>query len=132
MKTAARRGLRTTTILVAMVVGVVAIILCCCILLFLDRYRGAMVQSARTSTAQAVSQVSNTVGSYLQDMEQAMELVEQAMAEEPDDRDRLLSAFLTLPPRRGGHHQLLGDRGAAGLLVPGPGAPGGHPPEPLL
>ena len=81
-----------------MVVGVVAIILCSCILLFLDRYRVAMVQSARTSTAQAVSQVSNTVGSYLQDMEQAMELVEQAMAEAPDDRDRLLSAFLTFRP----------------------------------
>ena len=93
-----RRGLPTTTILVAVVVSVVAIILCCCILLFLNRYRGAMVQSARTSTAQAVSQVSNTVGSYLQGMEQAMDRVEQAMAEAPDDRDRLLSAFLLFRP----------------------------------
>ena len=92
------RGLPTTTILVAVVVSVVAIILCCCILLFLNRYRGAMVQSARTSTAQAVSQVSNTVGSYLQGMEQAMDRVEQAMAEAPDDRDRLLSAFLLFRP----------------------------------
>lgn len=93
-----RRGPRTTTILVSMVVGVVAIILCSCILLFLDRYRSAMVQSARTSTAQAVSQVSNTVGSYLRDMEQAMELVERAMAAEPDSRDDLLTAFLTFRP----------------------------------
>ena len=93
-----RRGLPTTTILVAVVVSVVAIILCCCILLFLNRYRSAMVQSARTSTAQAVSQVSNTVGSYLQGMEQAMDRVEQAMAETPDDRDRLLSAFLLFRP----------------------------------
>ncbi len=92
------RGLRTTTILVAMVVGVVAIILCSCILLFLDRYRSAMVQSARTSTAQAVSQVSNTVGSYLRDMEQAMDLVEQSMTEEPASRDELLDAFLTFRP----------------------------------
>ena len=92
------RGLPTTTILVTVVVSVVAIILCCCILLFLNRYRGAMVQSARTSTAQAVSQVSNTVGSYLQGMEQAMDRVEQAMAEAPDDRDRLLSAFLLFRP----------------------------------
>ena len=81
-----------------MVVGVVAIILCSCILLFRDRYRSAMVQSARTSTAQAVSQVSNTVGSYLRDMEQAMELVERAMAAEPDSRDDLLTAFLTFRP----------------------------------
>ena len=92
------RGLPTTTILVTVVVSVVAIILCCCILLFLNRYRSAMVQSARTSTAQAVSQVSNTVGSYLQGMEQAMDRVEQAMAEAPDDRDRLLSAFLLFRP----------------------------------
>ena len=92
------RGLRTTTILVAMVVGVVAIILCSCILLFLDRYRSAMVQSARTSTAQAVSQVSDTVGSYLRDMDQAMDLVEQSMTEEPASRDELLDAFLTFRP----------------------------------
>ena len=93
-----RRGLPTTTILVAMVVGVVAVILCSCILLFLDRYRVAMVSSARTSTAQAVGQVSNTVGSYLQDMEQAMSQVERAMGETPDRRDELLSAFLTFRP----------------------------------
>ena len=68
-------GPRTTTILVSMVVGVVAIILCCCIVLFLDRYRSAMVQSARTGSAQTVSQVSSTVGNYLRDMDQAMDLV---------------------------------------------------------
>ena len=95
---ASRTGLRTTTILVSMVVGVVAIILCCCIILFLDRYRSAMVQSARTSTAQAVSQVSNTVGNYLRDMDQAMKLVEQSMLEQTDSRDELLSAFLTFRP----------------------------------
>ena len=74
-----------------MVVGVVAIILCCCIFLFLDRYRSAMVQSARTSSAQAVSQVSNTVGNYLQDMDQAMTLVKQSMLEHESDRDELLA-----------------------------------------
>ena len=93
-----RKGPHTTAILVAMVVGVVAIILCSCILLFLDRYRVAMVQSARTSTAQTVSQVSNTVGSYLGDMRQALDLVEQSMEEEPAVRDGLLTAFLTFRP----------------------------------
>ena len=81
-----------------MVVGVVAIILCCCIFLFLDRYRSAMVQSARTSSAQAVSQVSNTVGNYLQDMDQAMTLVKQSMLEHESDRDELLAAFLEFRP----------------------------------
>ena len=91
-------GLRTTTILVSMVVGVVAIILCCCILLFLDHYRSATVQNARTSSAQAVSQVSNTVSNYLRDMEQAMDLVERSMWENADERDRALEAFLTFRP----------------------------------
>lgn len=94
----ARGGVRITTILVAMVVGVVAVILCCCIFLFLDRYRNAMVQSARTTSAQAVSQVSNTVGNYLSDMNQAMALVEQSMLENEDNRNELLSAFLQFRP----------------------------------
>lgn len=81
-----------------MVAGVVSIILCCCILLFLYRYRSAMVQNARTSSAQAVSQVSNTVGNYLRDMEQAMGLVEQSMEAGPDRRDGLLFTFLKFRP----------------------------------
>ena len=93
-----RTNLRITTILVSMVVGVVAVILCCCIFLFLNRYRSAMVQSARTNSAQAVSQVSNTVGNYLRDMDQAMGLVEQSMSESEGDRDELLSAFLKFRP----------------------------------
>ena len=81
-----------------MVVGTVAVILICCIALFLDRYRSAMVQSAQTSSAQAVSQVSNTVGSYLSDLDQAMRLVEQSVSESGESRDRLLAAFLKFRP----------------------------------
>ena len=81
-----------------MVVGVVAIILCCCIVLFLDRYRSAMVQSARTGSAQTASQVSSTVGNYLRDMNQAMDLVVRSMSEPEDSRNELLSAFLQFRP----------------------------------
>ena len=91
-------GLRITTILVAMVVGVVAIILCCFLALFLNRYQDAMVQNARTTSVQAVSQVSTTVSNYLSDMRQAMELVEQSMWETDESRDELLSAFLEFRP----------------------------------
>ena len=98
MKGISRTGLRITTILVSMVVGVVAVILCCCIIIFLNRYRSAMVQSARTSTAQAVSQVSNTVSNYLQGMDQAMSMVERSMLEDADNRDRMLTAFLLFRP----------------------------------
>ena len=94
----ASTGLRITTILVTMVVGVVAIILCCFIILFMNRYWNSMVQSARTTSAQAVSQVSNTVSDYLLDMNQAMELVEQSMSENDVSRDELLDAFLKFRP----------------------------------
>ena len=98
MKRPKGTGLRITTILVAMVVGVVAIILVVCIGLFLDRYRSAMVQNARTSSAQAVSQVSNTVANYLDDMDQAMEIVQQTLDEPDETRDRMLQAFLYFRP----------------------------------
>ena len=98
MKGVSRTELRITTILVSMVVGLVTVILCCCIFIFLNRYRSAMVQSARTSTAQAVSQVSNTVSNYLQDMDQAMSMVERSMLEDADNRDRMLTAFLIFRP----------------------------------
>lgn len=98
MSKAYQTGLRITTILVTMVVGVVAIILLCFIVLFLDRYRNAMVQSACTNSVQAVSQVSNTVSDYLSNMDQAMELVEQSMSESDESRDELLSAFLEFRP----------------------------------
>ena len=53
---------------------------------------------ARPACAQAVAQVSNTVGNYLGDMNQAMELVKQSMWEKAEDRDELLSAFLKFRP----------------------------------
>ena len=89
---------RITTILVTMVVGMVAVILVCCIGLFLDRYRRAIVQSARTSSAQAVTQVSNTVASYLEDMDQAMDSVTQTLGQSAARRDSMLEAFLNFRP----------------------------------
>ena len=91
-------GLRITTILVSMVVGIVAIILCCLTLLFMKQYRDSVVQGARTTSIQAVSQVSSTVANYLSDMNLAMDLVEESMSENDDTRDELLDAFLSFRP----------------------------------
>ena len=91
-------GLRITTILVSMVVGIVAIVLCCLTALFLSQYWNSIMLGARTTSSQAVSQVSSTVANYLADMNQAMDLVEQSMSKEPTDRDELLDAFLTFRP----------------------------------
>ena len=91
-------GLRITTILVSMVVGIVAIVLCCLTALFLTQYWNSIMLGARTTSSQAVSQVSSTVANYLADMNQAMDLVEQSMSKEPADQNELLDAFLTFRP----------------------------------
>ena len=91
-------GVRITSILVSMVVGVVAVILLLCIALFLDRYRRAIVQNARTTSAQAVSQVSNTVENYLSDMSEAMHIVRQTLGQTEARRDAMLNAFLNFRP----------------------------------
>ena len=98
MRQTAGRGFRTTTILVATVAGTVTLILCFCVGLFLDSYRNALIQAARTSGAQAVSQTSATVGGYLRDLDQAMGLVQEAMSSEAEERDELLDAFLRFRP----------------------------------
>lgn len=91
-------GLHITTILVSMVVGIVAIVLCCLTALFLSQYWNSIMLGARTTSSQAVSQVSSTVANYLADMNQAMDLVEQSMSKEPADQNELLDAFLTFRP----------------------------------
>ena len=91
-------GLRVTTILVSMVVGIVAIILCCLTVLLMNRYRDSVLQGARTTSIQAVSQVSSTVANYLSDMNIAMDLVEESMTENDFARNELLEAFLSFRP----------------------------------
>ena len=91
-----RTGLRITAILVSMVVGIVALVLCCLTTLFAKQYWDSIMLGARTTSSQAVSQVSSTVSNYLRDMNQAMDLVEGSMSE--DNRDELLEAFLTFRP----------------------------------
>ena len=94
----AKTRLRITTILVSMVVGVVAVILVCCIGLFLNRYHQAIVQNARTSSEQAVAQVSNTVADYLEIMDQSMSIVQQTLGQPAAKRDSMLNAFLNFRP----------------------------------
>ncbi len=98
MKRPAGRGPRITTILVAMVVGVVSVILVFLICQFLSRYRSAVVLNARTSSAQAVSQVSNTVADYLADMAQATQSVIDSLETNDEALDEQLEAFLRFRP----------------------------------
>ena len=127
-----RTGLRVTTILVFMVVGIVAVTLCCLISLFMNRYWNSVMQGARTTSSQSVSQVSNTVSNYLTDMNQAMEMVEQSMSENEKDRDELMNAFLTFRPDIVAVTSYSSEGGTAAMLVPWPYTAGKYLPEPFL
>lgn len=90
---------KITSLLVGMVVGIVTIVLVIAIVLFVGRYRTATIQNARTTSAQAVSQVAGTVGNYVAEMDEAMELLAGAMADEDlETRDDFLDAFLHVRP----------------------------------
>ena len=92
-----------------------AVILLLCIAVFLDRYRRAHCAERRTSSAQAVSQVSNTVENYLSDMSEAMHIVRQTVGRPRRGATRC-SRLFELPARCGRRDHVRRRRAAAGLL----------------
>ena len=70
---------RLTGLLLCAITVITAGALVAAVALFINRYRTATVQTARTSSAQAVSQVADTVGNYVQQMDDAMALLADAM-----------------------------------------------------
>ncbi len=97
-KAAVRRGLSMTTILVLMIVSLVGAILAGCLLVLFPRYEDSIVQNARTSSSQAVAQVTKTVSSYNEDMAEVMTLLTDALDDDTVDRSEFLAAFLQMRP----------------------------------
>jgi two-component system sensor histidine kinase YesM len=97
MKQKKRSGTSMSTVLVVMVLSIVAVCLCIGAGLFIARYRTATVQNAKTSSEQAVAQVSNTVGNYIQDMHDVMELLKESLNSSVDNEE-FFDAFLHMRP----------------------------------
>lgn len=93
-----RPTLSMTGILVLIVVGLVAVMLLCCVVLFVQRYESATIETAKTSSSQAVTQAVSTVQSYTSDMNEVMALLISAMGDAQTDTDEFLSAFLQMRP----------------------------------
>lgn len=85
---------RTAPLIVVLVMAVAAVTLLVCVGTFLQSYRAAVVQSARTSSAQAVSQVVGTVSNYVQNLEGTINDVMAEMDTPEDSRDAYLNAWL--------------------------------------
>lgn len=89
---------RLSSILLALITVITAGALVIAVMLFVMQYRAATVRTARTSSTQAVALVADTVGSYVQQMDDAMALLAGAMDKPERERDDFLEAFLEIRP----------------------------------
>ena len=90
---------RTAHLAAALISAVAVMVLTLCTTLFLRSYRNAIVEAARTNSAQAVSQVVGAVGNYVNTMESAVTIVMGHLDDAEEPRDAFLGAFLTARPR---------------------------------
>lgn len=93
-----KRPPRTAPLAAALISAVAVAVLTLCTTLFLRSYRSAVVEAARTNSAQAVSQVVGTVGNYVSTMDSAVSIVMERLDDDTARRDAFLSAFLTARP----------------------------------
>lgn len=93
-----KRPPRTAPLAAALISAVAVAVLTLCTTLFLRSYRSAVIEAARTNSAQAVSQVVGTVGNYVSTMDSAVSIVMERLDDDTARRDAFLSAFLTARP----------------------------------
>ena len=93
-----KRPPRTVVLAAALISGVAVAALILCTTLFLRSYRSAVVEGARTNSAQVVSQVAGAVDNYVNTMDSAVGIVLEQLDSEPAMRDAFLNAFLTARP----------------------------------
>lgn len=86
-------GSAVTTLLV---VGVVALSLGTGLLIFMAAYRRNVMQSAAVSSQQAVAQVSNIIGNFTSDRDNALGRVESLFVRESPTRDADLNALIVM------------------------------------
>ena len=93
-----KRPPRTAPLAAALISAVAVAVLTLCTTLFLRSYRSAVVETARTNSAQAVSQVVGAVGNYVSTMDSAVAIVMERLDDDTASRDAFLSAFLIARP----------------------------------
>ena len=93
-----KRPPRTVVLAAALISGVAVAALILCTTLFLRSYRSAVVEGARTNSAQVVSQVAGAVNNYVNTMDSVVGIVLEQLDREPAMRDAFLNAFLTVRP----------------------------------
>ena len=93
-----KRPPRTVVLAAALISGVAVAALILCTTLFLRSYRSAVVEGARTNSAQVVSQVAGAVDNYVNTMDSAVGIELVQLDSQPAMRDAFLNAFQTARP----------------------------------
>lgn len=89
-----KKKVSLSVIITGLVVGLVAFILLWAIIFFVSAYTASIEQNAVTSSGQAVVQVSNAVGNYIDDMKEIMELIEESYRKDPAEREGILETLM--------------------------------------
>lgn len=93
-----RKGFPMNTVLILAIIGTVAAVMMCTMLLFLRTYRQSLYRDASVSSRRTISQVSGTVDEYLQDVNNVMSVLEEALEDPEIDRQEFFDAFLRVRP----------------------------------
>ena len=90
-----RKALSMKMLLVLTVTGTVVVVILGALLIFLNASRQSLVTNAKTASRQSVEQVSNTVESYIDDINEIMAILEDVLMEQ-NDREQFFETFFSI------------------------------------
>ena len=93
-----RRSLTMNSVLIMSLIGAVTVVLLTAMLLFLRLYQNSLIRNAQTNSRRTISQVSDTVNSYLSDIDRMKDVIDSSLMDPDLDRDEFFDVFLRIMP----------------------------------
>ena len=93
-----KKGLSMNLIMALSLTAVAVCVLVCTLLFFMQTYRQTLLRNAETTSRQAIAQVSSTINDYLDDMNGAVELLNEYLTAPEEERGARLQTFLEIRP----------------------------------
>jgi len=92
------KGLRMNTVLLLALIGTVILVLVSVSVLFMRSYKNSLIGNASTNSQRTISQVSNTVNEYLDEIDMDMETLCASLEDPSIDREEFFNVFLRIRP----------------------------------
>ena len=86
------------SVLIMSLIGAVTVVLLTAMLLFLRLYQNSLIRNAQTNSRRTISQVSDTVNSYLSDIDRMKDVIDSSLMDPDLDRDEFFDVFLRIMP----------------------------------